>query len=58
MDFALWLTREVGVAVVPMTSFYTGAQYGGRSVRFAFPKRIATLHEAGSRLLSIPRRFG
>lgn len=53
MDFALWLTREVGVAVVPMTSFYSAPGYGQGSVRFAFPKRVDTLHEAGRRLLAL-----
>jgi aspartate/methionine/tyrosine aminotransferase len=53
MDFALWLTREVGVAVVPMTSFYSAPGYGQGSVRFAFPKRVDTLHSAGRRLLEL-----
>jgi aspartate/methionine/tyrosine aminotransferase len=57
MRFSLWLTREVGVAVVPMTSFYSGSGFGEASVRFAFPKRMETLHEAGQRLLSIKSRF-
>lgn len=53
MDFALWLTKEVGVAVVPMTSFYSAPGYGQGSVRFAFPKRVDTLHSAGRRLLEL-----
>lgn len=48
--FARWLTAEVGVAVVPGTTFYGLPGYGERSVRFAFPKRLETLHEAGRRL--------
>ncbi len=52
-DFALWLTQRVGVAVVPMSSFYTDPQRGEGSIRFAFPKRVGTLHEAGRRLLAI-----
>lgn len=55
-DFAMWLTREVGVAVVPMSSFYTDPAHGEGSVRFAFPKRVETLHIAGKRLLSIHDR--
>lgn len=58
MQFSLWLTREIGVAVVPMTTFYSSGGYGARSVRFAFPKRLETLHEAGRRLLEIKRRSG
>lgn len=56
MAFSLWLTREIGVAVVPMTTFYSGKTHGAGAVRFAFPKRIETLHEAGRRLLEIRNR--
>jgi aminotransferase len=52
-EFALWLTREVGVAAVPMSSFYSAPGYGEGRVRFAFPKRIETLHTAGRRLLAM-----
>ncbi len=53
MDFAMWMTREVGVAVVPMSSFYSDPRLGEGSVRFAFPKRLETLRIAGERLLAI-----
>jgi aminotransferase len=53
MDFALWMTREVGVAVVPMSSFYSDPTLGEGSVRFAFPKKLETLRVAGERLLAI-----
>ncbi len=53
MDFALWLTQEVRVAAVPMTSFYSAPGFGQGSVRFAFPKRVDTLHTAGRRLLDL-----
>ncbi len=53
MDFALWMTREVGVAVVPMSSFYSDPSLGEGSVRFAFPKKLETLRIAGERLLAI-----
>lgn len=48
--FARWLTTEIGVAAVPGTSFYSTPGYGNQSVRFAFPKKLATLQEAGARL--------
>ena len=48
--FARWLTTDVGVAVVPGTTFYGLPGYGEHSVRFAFPKRLETLREAGRRL--------
>lgn len=51
LQFALWLVREVGVAVVPGTVFYSLPGYGERSVRFAFPKKLETLRAAGDRLM-------
>lgn len=48
--FALWMVEEVGVAVVPGTVFYSLPGYGERSVRLAFPKKLATLREAGERM--------
>ncbi|HID54126.1 MAG TPA: aminotransferase class I/II-fold pyridoxal phosphate-dependent enzyme [Anaerolineae bacterium] len=50
MPFAQWLTSEVGVAVVPGDSFYSLPGYGVGIVRFAFPKKLATLEAAGERL--------
>ncbi len=49
-DFSLFLTREIGVAPVPGSSFYHRAEYGYNQVRFCFCKRDATLEEAGRRL--------
>ncbi|RME81830.1 MAG: pyridoxal phosphate-dependent aminotransferase [Caldilineae bacterium] len=48
--FARWLTTEIGVAVVPGVTFYGLPGYGHNTVRFAFPKRLETLREAGRRL--------
>lgn len=53
MDFAMWMTREVGVAVVPMSSFYSDPTLGEGAVRFAFPKKLETLRVAGELLLAI-----
>jgi aspartate/methionine/tyrosine aminotransferase len=53
LDFAMWMTKEVGVAVVPMSSFYRDPALGEGSVRFAFPKKLETLRVAGERLLAI-----
>ncbi|MEM7539898.1 MAG: aminotransferase class I/II-fold pyridoxal phosphate-dependent enzyme, partial [Chloroflexota bacterium] len=52
LDFAMWMTTEVGVAVVPGNSFYTESEnrYTTSTVRFAFPKKLETLHEAGRRM--------
>ncbi|MBI1294739.1 aminotransferase class I/II-fold pyridoxal phosphate-dependent enzyme [bacterium] len=51
--FARWLTTDVGVAAVGGTNFYSLPGYGEGIVRFAFPKRLATLQAAGERLKQI-----
>jgi aspartate/methionine/tyrosine aminotransferase len=49
--FAEWLTKEVGVATVPGSSFYRpGAADGKRYTRFAFCKKQETLEQAVERL--------
>jgi aminotransferase len=49
--FAEWLTREVGVATVPVSSFLPPEEAAGsRRVRFAFCKRTETLERAAERL--------
>ncbi len=49
-QFSEWMTTEVGVAVVPSDSFYSVPGYGTTSVRFAYPKKLDTLEEAGARM--------
>jgi aspartate/methionine/tyrosine aminotransferase len=49
-EFAEWMTAVVGVAVVPSDSFYSVPGYGTTSVRFAYPKKLDTLEEAGARM--------
>jgi aminotransferase len=51
--FAEWLTREVGVAPVPGSSFYSGRAAGQTLVRFAFCKTLDMLHEAAGRLAHV-----
>jgi L-glutamine---4-(methylsulfanyl)-2-oxobutanoate aminotransferase len=46
------LVENVGVAVVPGSSFFTRPEDGAHLVRFAFPKRLETLEAAGERLLT------
>ncbi|HUG52247.1 MAG TPA: aminotransferase class I/II-fold pyridoxal phosphate-dependent enzyme [Vicinamibacteria bacterium] len=48
--FARHLVEEVGVAVVPGSSFYDDPAQGRRQVRFAFCKKDETLDEAERRL--------
>ncbi len=50
VTFAERLTAEVGVAVVPGSSFYSRPELGRGVVRFSFCKRLETLEEAGRRL--------
>jgi aspartate/methionine/tyrosine aminotransferase len=55
--FARHLVEEVGVAVVPGSSFYQDPAHGRRQVRFAFCKKEETLAEAERRLAKLkPRR--
>jgi len=54
--FARHLVEEVGVAVVPGSSFYHQAADGRRQVRFAFCKKEATLDEAERRLAKLKPR--
>jgi len=48
--FAEYIAREVGVAVVPGSSFYAGGEQGTSRVRFNFAKQENTLREAAKRL--------
>ncbi|KQT10890.1 pyridoxal phosphate-dependent aminotransferase [Ramlibacter sp. Leaf400] len=48
-EFCLWLTREIGVAAIPLSAFY-GDGFDQRVVRFCFAKRDETLKEALARL--------
>ncbi|MFG6489942.1 methionine aminotransferase [Roseateles sp. BYS78W] len=49
LDFAKWLTTEIGVAAIPLSVFYQQPQER-RHVRFCFAKRDETLAEATRRL--------
>ena len=55
--FSQWLVREIGVAPVPGSSFYSQPARGAQQVRFCFPKRDATLADAARRLATIPQRL-
>ena len=48
--FATRMVQDVGVAVVPGSSFFSDPARGRHLVRFAFPKRLETLEAAGERL--------
>ncbi|HJU64972.1 MAG TPA: aminotransferase class I/II-fold pyridoxal phosphate-dependent enzyme, partial [Gemmatimonadaceae bacterium] len=55
-EFARWMTREVGVATVPGSSFYHDKGLGRSVIRFAFCKKLDTLRAAGERLASLRAR--
>ncbi|HAX21100.1 MAG TPA: methionine aminotransferase [Hydrogenophaga sp.] len=48
-DFCQWLTREIGVAAIPLSAFY-GNGFDQKVVRFCFAKKDDTLREALQRL--------
>jgi aminotransferase len=58
--FTRWLVRDVGVAVVPGSSFYCADHVrelgGDRQVRFCFCKTDATLTAAAERLATLAQR--
>jgi len=47
-----WLTREIGVAAIPLSPFYS-APTEQRIIRFCFAKRQTTLDQAVARLASL-----
>ena len=48
-DFCQWLTREIGVAAIPLSAFY-GSGFDQQVVRFCFAKQDNTLQTALQRL--------
>lgn len=51
VEFSHWMTREIGVAPVPGSSFFANGE--NRFVRLNFAKKPETLHAAGQRLLRL-----
>lgn len=50
VEFTKYLIREIGVAVVPGSSFYSDPTLGSQMVRFCFCKKDETLDAAAERL--------
>jgi aminotransferase len=50
VEFTRHLVRDIGVACVPGSSFYSRPELGARQVRFCFCKRDETLDAAAERL--------
>jgi aspartate/methionine/tyrosine aminotransferase len=55
VEFTRHLVKEIGVAVVPGSSFSSHASSGSQQVRFTFCKKDETLQEAARRLLKLRR---
>jgi aminotransferase len=56
--FARYLVEEIGVAVVPGSSFYSQPGGGSQQVRFTFCKTDQTLTAAAERLARLPQKRG
>jgi aspartate/methionine/tyrosine aminotransferase len=54
--FARRIVSDPGVAVVPGTSFFADPSQGAHLVRFAFPKKLETLHAAAERISRLAAR--
>ena len=55
VEFTRHLIRDIGVAVVPGSSFYSDRSLGSQLVRFCFCKRDETLHAAIENLQKLGR---
>jgi aminotransferase len=53
IEFTRHLIREIGVTVIPGSSFYNDARLGSQMVRFCFCKKDETLEAAAQRLLRL-----
>jgi aspartate/methionine/tyrosine aminotransferase len=53
VEFTKYLIKEIGVAVVPGSSFFSHKEAGSKFIRFCFSKKPETLAAAGERLLKL-----
>jgi aminotransferase len=56
VEFARWLARDIGVATVPGSSFFSRPELGRSYVRFAFCKKRETLEAAVRQLEGLAAR--
>jgi methionine transaminase len=52
LEFAIWLTKEAGVATIPVSSFYQNGK-DDKVVRFCFSKQNQTLEQAVEKLMKL-----
>ncbi|MBA3631708.1 MAG: aminotransferase class I/II-fold pyridoxal phosphate-dependent enzyme [Acidobacteria bacterium] len=57
IEFTRFLIQEIGVAVVPGSSFYHDASLGAQQVRFCFCKKDETLGSAAERLQKLKSKI-
>jgi len=57
VEFTKHLIRDIGVACVPGSSFYSVPSLGQQQVRFCFCKKDETLHAAAERLTKLKSRL-
>ena len=55
IEFTRFLVRDIGVAVVPGSSFYSRPELGANQVRFCFCKKDETLEAAAERLQKLKK---
>lgn len=53
LEFAHYLVKDIGVAVVPGSSFFSRSELGHKFVRFCFSKKPETLDAAKGKLLKL-----
>ena len=51
-DFSIRITKEYGVASIPVSAFYKDGT-DNKVIRFCFSKKESTLEEAASRLMKL-----
>ena len=49
-EFARYLIKEIGVAGVPGSSFFSNPKDGEKLIRWCFPKKMETLREFVKRI--------
>jgi aspartate/methionine/tyrosine aminotransferase len=57
VEFTRYLIRDIGVACVPGSSFYSVPERGSQQVRFCFCKKEETLNRAAERLAKLRSRL-
>ncbi|MGH9401145.1 MAG: pyridoxal phosphate-dependent aminotransferase [Terriglobia bacterium] len=53
VEFARYMVKDIGVAVVPGSSFYSQPGAGSQQVRFCYSKTDATLDDAAEKLMRL-----